>query len=224
MQLFTLIFEVIKAAWNWVYLFSPIKFTIIYDGSGGAKFRWGRIVRNLTPGFYFGTSGDSFRSFEVKLCKSEIDDAVFCFTSDAVPLEIYAVFTYNILDPSSYMTNAENTHWLLAELVETRLRETIEKTTFSDLICSCEEVNTSLLSLVQQDSNSLKLGVEMVRARLSHIRCTDPTLLRAQSVWSVIEKISELSTVEEQRIAAAIIAAAIPVQNITENGIQESSY
>lgn len=215
MQLFTLIFEVIKSIWGWIYLFSPLKMKIVHEGEGGVKYAWGKVKRNLKVGCNWGGMGSTFQSFGVRLCKAEIDDAISCFSKDAIPLEIFAVFTYDIIDAAKFSTNSEDAEWLLAELVETRVKEVVGKSEFLILLDKSDSINNKLLRQVQKDADSLDIGLKIRRARLNYIKCTDPVLLRSQKINHVLDGLASLD-LENKKIAAAIISAAAPIQEINK--------
>lgn len=220
MQFFTLIFELIKALWDWICLLSPIKFTIVHEGYGGVKYSWGKVKKNAHDGVNWGGFGSSFSIFEVRLCKSQLDDAVSCFTKDAIPFEIFAVYTYDVIDAGKYMVNSEDTEWLLSDIVETRIREIVEKTEFLTLLQDSDKINKKLLKFTQKDADEFNLGIKMRRARLNHIKCTDAVLLRTKSIDRVMDYLNTLPW-EQQKNATAIIAAAAPVQPLEDTEFEE---
>lgn len=207
-DLVRLIVELLRSVWAWVVWLSPLKVTVIEDGSRGARKTFGKFGKaTLEPGTYFATSCQVIESAAAIACEATPNGRVECFTKEGVPVDVWAVAAYDVTDfPENARVDGDS---LATQVLEAALVDVFSKVDIRKAIGPVARVRTSTRAAMQRRADALSLGITIRTIEITGRQVGEPAVLRALNLPTIEVLIKEGRLTGAD--ATAIIAGAIPV-------------
>lgn len=192
MEFFNLIVRLIEVLRDFLILWSPIKYTVVQEGHLGVRFTFGKPGHSLGAGIHFATSGQYFESISARRIKSEVNQCEN-FTKDRIPVKVYGNYTYDIKDAAKYLTNSQDSDWLLVEIVEQEIFSWFASKSFEE----CHEkvisgeITEELRLTINEKCVDFGLGIEVAFVRISDWQVSDQALLRCLALEPMLEILNQ---------------------------------
>ena len=121
-----------------VFLFSGIR--IVYEYKRAVKFRFGKFIKVLEPGFRWiipvveTTQFVDIRVITINIASQEI------MTKDNVPSRIDGVLFYKIIDTQKAVLEVEQYNFAISQLEQASLRDVCGKAELDTILSKIEEI------------------------------------------------------------------------------------
>lgn len=192
MEIFNLIVQLIELIKSFLVFWSPVKYTVIQEGWGGVRFTFGKPGPTLGSGLHWATCGQTFETLETRKIKSNVNQCDN-FTHDKVPIRVYGNYTYDIVDVAKFLTQSQDSHWLLVEIAEQEIFSWFSKRSFKE--CHDAVVDESVTAQLKESINKrcaeFGLGIDVLFVRISDWKIVDPAMQRALALETLVEQINE---------------------------------
>lgn len=208
-DLVRLIVELLRSVWGWIAWLSPLKVTVIEDGERGARKTFGRFGRRtLDPGTYFATTCQSIESDAAIGCEAAPDGHVEAFTSEGVPLDVWAVGAYDVTDyPANARVDGET---LATQVLEAAIVDVFARVEVRKAVGPVNGIRTRIRSAMQKRADALSLGITVRVIEITGRRVDDPAVVRALNLGTIEGLIQSGGLVSAD--ATAIVAGAVPTR------------
>ena len=192
-ELVTIIVDILQRAWWIIYLFSPVKFVLVEQGSSAVRFSWGRPSASLDAGVRWATVGQTLKVVHTRLCENAIDE-INLTLRDGTPLRIDGVLTYRIRDLGKFLTASEDTDYLLAEFAEAALQATLSKLDFAQFHKHPRELEDAIRRDLQTQATRAKFGVLVKYFRVKKFKVLCATTQAALAVDGLVQALQRIPT------------------------------
>ena len=158
----TLIFSIIFI----LFLFSGIR--IIFEYKRALKFRFGRYVKTLNPGFRWvipiveTVQIVDIRVITINIVSQEV------MTEDNVPCSIDGVVFFKINDPEKAVLEVEEFSFAITQLSQAALRDVCGKVELDTILSKREEMGKNIKSIVEQETK--EWGIEIIDVKIKDIQ------------------------------------------------------
>ena len=158
----TLIFSIIFI----IFLFSGIR--IIFEYKRALKFRFGRYVKTLNPGFRWvipiveTVQIVDIRVITINIVSQEV------MTEDNVPCSIDGVVFFKINDPEKAVLEVEEFSFAITQLSQAALRDVCGKVELDTILSKREEMGKNIKSIVEQETK--EWGIEIIDVKIKDIQ------------------------------------------------------
>lgn len=139
-------------------------------------------------------------------------------TKDNIPLLVNAAVFYSVDDPAKAVIRVESYHYAVSQIAQTTLRSVIGSVDMDSLLAHRDDINTKLLSLLDEASNAW--GVDVSKVELKDVELPE-NMKRAfaKQAESERERRSRVILAEGELQAAEKLAEAARVMATTDGGL-----
>jgi hypothetical protein len=185
------VMELLRASWGWICYFSPIKLTIVHQGQLGCRRTFGQPGANLDSsgrmkGLYFATCGQTLESVQALNCKIDLGE-ISVPLADRIPVKVAAAMTYDVVDAGAWMSNSEDAEWLMSEIQEAELRESLMHSTYEALVEDICVMEGEAMKRAQERIDELQLGGRIKYLRVKHLVVTETSAQTALFINKLTE-------------------------------------
>ena len=149
-----------------VLLFAGIR--IIFEYKRGIKFRFGRYVKTLQPGFrWIIPFVETIQIVDIRVITINIMSQEV-MTEDNVPCSIDGVLFFKIFDPEKAVLQVEDFSFALTQLAQAALRDVSGKVELDTILSKREEIGQNIRQIV--DSDTKGWGIEVMDVKIKDIQ------------------------------------------------------
>ena len=225
-ELVAIVVDILQRIWWVVYLFSPVKFVLVEQGSSAVRFTWGTPSGNLDAGVRWASVGQTLKVVHTRLCEYAIDE-INLTLRDGTPLRIDGVLTYRVRDLGKFLTASEDTDFLLAEFAEAALQATLSELEFAQFHKDPRTLEDSIRRELQAQATRAKFGVLIKYFRIKKFKVLCPTTQAALAVDVLVKALeripAELAELPGFGAKVALIAGA-QASNVVSNPADADGY
>lgn len=149
-----------------IFLFSGIR--IIYEYKRGIKFRFGKYIKTLNPGFRWiiplieTLQIVDIRVITINILSQEV------MTEDNVPCSIDGVLFFKITDPEKAVLEVEQYGFAITQLAQAALRDVCGKVELDTILSKREEIGQNIRTIV--DSETDEWGIKIIDVKIKDIQ------------------------------------------------------
>jgi regulator of protease activity HflC (stomatin/prohibitin superfamily) len=149
-----------------VFLLSGIR--IIYEYKRALKFRFGRYVKTLQPGFrWIIPIVETIQVVDIRVITINIVSQEV-MTQDNVPCSIDGVVFFRINDPEKAVLEVEQYKFAITQLAQAALRDVCGKVELDTILSKREEMGKNIKTIVEQETR--EWGIEINDVKIKDIQ------------------------------------------------------
>lgn len=149
-----------------VFLFSGIR--IVFEYKRGIKFRFGRYIKTLKPGFrWIIPVVETIQIVDIRVITINILSQEV-MTSDNVPCSIDGVLFFKINDPEKAVLEVEQYGFAITQLAQAALRDVCGKVELDTILSKREEIGQNIREIV--DSETDDWGIKIIDVKIKDIQ------------------------------------------------------
>lgn len=149
-----------------LFLLSGIR--IIYEYKRALKFRFGKYVHILEPGFRWIITGiETIQVVDIRVITFNIISQEV-MTSDNVPCSIDGVVFFKINDPKKAVLEVEAYHFAITQLSQAALRDVCGKVELDTILSKREEMGQNIKAIVEMETKVW--GIEIMDVKIKDIQ------------------------------------------------------
>jgi regulator of protease activity HflC (stomatin/prohibitin superfamily) len=148
-----------------IALFILTGIRIVFEYKRALKFRFGKYVKTLKPGFRWiipvveTVQIVDIRVITINILSQEV------MTEDNVPCRIDGVLFFKILDPEKAVLEVEDYHFAIAQLAQAALRDVCGKAELDTILSRREEMGQSIKEIVEKETEEWGIVIEDVKIK-----------------------------------------------------------
>lgn len=149
-----------------LFLLSGIR--IIYEYKRALKFRFGKYIKTLQPGFRLiipfveTVQIVDIRVITINIVSQEV------MTADNVPCSIDGVVFFKILDPEKAVLEVEEYRFAITQLSQAALRDVCGKVELDTILSKREEMGNNIKQIVMQET--VVWGIDIIDVKIKDIQ------------------------------------------------------
>jgi regulator of protease activity HflC (stomatin/prohibitin superfamily) len=149
-----------------IFLIAGIR--IVFEYKRGIKFRFGRYIKTLKPGFRWiipiieTLQIVDIRVITINILSQEV------MTEDNVPCSIDGVLFFRILDPEKAVLEVEQYGFAITQLAQAALRDVCGKVELDTILSKREEIGKNIREIVDNETD--EWGVEIMDVKIKDIQ------------------------------------------------------
>lgn len=149
-----------------IFLIGGIR--IIYEYKRALKFRFGKYIKILNPGFRWvipfveTLQVVDIRVITINIVSQEV------MTEDNVPCSIDGVVFFRILDPEKAVLEVEEYHFAITQLAQAALRDVCGKVELDTILSKREEMGNNIKKIVERETK--EWGIEINDVKIKDIQ------------------------------------------------------
>lgn len=188
-----------------MFLLSGIR--IIFEYKRALKFRFGKYISILQPGFrWIVPIVESIQVVDIRVITINIDSQEV-MTEDNVPCSIDGVVFFKIADPEKAVLEVEEFKFAIMQLAQAALRDVCGKVELDTILSKREEMGKNIKSIVEQETQDW--GIVIIDVKIKDIQLPE-NMRRMMANQAEAERSRRariiLATAEEQA-AESLLAA-----------------
>lgn len=149
-----------------IFLFAGIR--IVYEYKRGIKFRFGRYVKTLNPGFrWIIPIVETLQIVDIRVITINILSQEV-MTEDNVPCSIDGVLFFKITDPEKAVLEVEHYSFAITQLAQAALRDVCGKVELDTILSKREEIGQNIRTIV--DSETEDWGIKIIDVKIKDIQ------------------------------------------------------
>ncbi|MEA2041838.1 MAG: slipin family protein [Bacteroidota bacterium] len=149
-----------------IILFAGIR--IIFEYKRAIKFRFGRYIKTLKPGFrWIIPIVETIQVVDIRIITINILSQEV-MTEDNVPCSIDGVLFYKIFDPEKAVLEVEEYSYAITQLAQTALRDVSGKVELDTILSKREELGNNIKQIVDADTEGW--GIEVMDVKIKDIQ------------------------------------------------------
>ena len=159
-----MLYELVFAgSFLFVLLFLGIR--IVFEYKRALKFRFGKYVSVLQPGFRWiipvieTTQFVDIRVITINILSQEV------MTEDNVPCRIDGVLFFRINNPENAVLEVEDYHFAITSLAQAALRDMCGKVELDTILSKREEMGQNIKSIVEAETDEWGISIEDVKIK-----------------------------------------------------------
>jgi len=146
-----------------IFAFSGIR--IIYEYKRALKFRFGKYVALLNPGFrWIIPLVDKIQIVDIRVITINIDKQEV-MTKDNVPCHINGVLFYKIDDATKAVLEVEAFDFAISQMAQASLRDVCGKVELDTILSKREEIGQSIKEIVEKETESWGISIQDVKIK-----------------------------------------------------------
>jgi regulator of protease activity HflC (stomatin/prohibitin superfamily) len=148
-----------------IALFILTGIRIVFEYKRALKFRFGKYVKTLKPGFRWiipvveTVQIVDIRVITINILSQEV------MTEDNVPCRIDGVLFCKSLDPENAVLEVEDYHFAIAQLAQAALRDVCGKAELDTILSRREEMGQSIKEIVEKETEEWGIVIEDVKIK-----------------------------------------------------------
>jgi len=149
-----------------IFLLSGIR--IIYEYKRALKFRFGRYIKTLRPGFrWIIPIVETIQVVDIRVITINIVSQEV-MTQDNVPCSIDGVVFFRINDPEKAVLEVEQYKFAITQLAQAALRDVCGKVELDTILSKREEMGKNIKTIVEQETR--EWGIEINDVKIKDIQ------------------------------------------------------
>jgi regulator of protease activity HflC (stomatin/prohibitin superfamily) len=149
-----------------LFLLSGIR--IIFEYKRALKFRFGKYVRTLEPGFrWIIPIIETIQIVDIRVITFNIDSQEV-MTKDNVPCSIDGVVFFKISDPEKAVLEVEEYKFAITQLSQAALRDVCGKVELDTILSKREEMGKNIKGIVEQETK--EWGIIIIDVKIKDIQ------------------------------------------------------
>ncbi|MCD6557334.1 MAG: slipin family protein [Bacteroidetes bacterium] len=149
-----------------VFLFTGIR--IIFEYKRGIKFRFGKYVKTLKPGFrWIIPIIETLQVVDIRVITFNILSQEV-MTKDNVPSSIDGVLFFKITNPEKAVLEVEEYPFAITQLAQSALRDVCGKVELDTILSKREEIGQNIREIV--DNQTEEWGIEIIDVKIKDIQ------------------------------------------------------
>jgi regulator of protease activity HflC (stomatin/prohibitin superfamily) len=149
-----------------LFLFSGIR--IIYEYKRGLKFRFGKYISTLEPGFrWIIPAVETIQIVDIRVITINIISQEV-MTEDNVPCSIDGVVFFKINSPEKAILEVEEYTFAITQLAQAALRDVCGKVELDIILSKREEMGKNIKTIVDLETNDW--GIEIIDVKIKDIQ------------------------------------------------------
>lgn len=148
------------------FLLSGIR--IIFEYKRALKFRFGKFVKTLEPGFrWIIPVMESIQIVDIRVITINIVSQEV-MTSDNVPCSIDGVVFYKVNNPEKAVLEVEDFKFAISQLAQAALRDVCGKVELDTILSNREEMGKNIKAIVEKETKVW--GIEIIDVKIKDIQ------------------------------------------------------
>ncbi|MFA8437272.1 MAG: slipin family protein [Marinifilaceae bacterium] len=149
-----------------LFLFSGIR--IIFEYKRALKFRFGKYIKILEPGFrWIIPIVETINIVDIRVITINIDSQEV-MTEDNVPCSIDGVVFFKINDPEKAVLEVEEYKFAIMQLAQAALRDVCGKVELDTILSKREEMGKNIKSIVEKETQ--EWGIVIIDVKIKDIQ------------------------------------------------------
>ncbi|MFD0836859.1 slipin family protein [Mariniflexile aquimaris] len=149
-----------------VFLLSGIR--IIFEYKRALKFRFGKYVKTLNPGFrWIIPLVDTIQVVDIRVITINIVSQEV-MTEDNVPCSIDGVVFFKVVDPEMAVLEVEEYNFAITQLSQAALRDVCGKVELDTILSKREEMGKNIKNIVEEETKGW--GIEIIDVKIKDIQ------------------------------------------------------
>ncbi len=149
-----------------LFLLSGIR--IIFEYKRALKFRFGKYIRILSPGFkWIIPLVETIQIVDIRVITINILSQEV-MTEDNVPCSIDGVVFFRILDPEKAVLQVEEYNYAITQLSQAALRDVCGKVELDTILSKREEMGKNIKTIVEEETR--EWGIEIIGMKIKDIQ------------------------------------------------------
>ncbi len=149
-----------------LFLFAGIR--IIFEYKRALKFRFGRYVKTLQPGFrWIIPLVETIQKVDIRVITINIVSQEV-MTEDNVPCSIDGVVFFKINDPEKAVLEVEEYNFAITQLSQAALRDVCGKVELDTILSKREEMGKNIKAIVEGETH--EWGIEIIDVKIKDIQ------------------------------------------------------
>ncbi|TVZ59695.1 regulator of protease activity HflC (stomatin/prohibitin superfamily) [Flavobacteriaceae bacterium MAR_2010_105] len=149
-----------------VFALSGIR--IIFEYKRAIKFRFGKFVKTLNPGFrWIIPIVDTIQIVDIRVITFNIDSQEVMI-EDNVPCSIDGVVFFKIIDPEMAVLEVEEYKFAITQLAQAALRDVCGKVELDTILSKREEMGKNIKEIVEKETK--EWGIEISDVKIKDIQ------------------------------------------------------
>ena len=153
-----------------IFLFAMFAFgiRIIFEYKRGIKFRFGKYIKTLNPGFrWIIPFVETLQIVDIRIITINILSQEV-MTEDNVPCSIDGVLFFKITDPEKAVLEVEQYGFAITQLAQAALRDVCGKVELDTILSKREEIGQNIRTIV--DSETEDWGIQIIDVKIKDIQ------------------------------------------------------
>ena len=148
-----------------VVIFALSGIRIIYEYKRAVKFRFGRYVSLLKPGFrWIIPLVDRIQIIDIRVITINIDKQEV-MTKDNVPCHINGVLFYKIDDATKAVLEVEEFDFAISQMAQASLRDVCGKVELDTILSKREEIGQNIKEIVEKETEIWGISIQDVKIK-----------------------------------------------------------
>ncbi|AZJ35865.1 slipin family protein [Tenacibaculum singaporense] len=161
MNRFTILFGILA-----IFLLAGIR--IIFEYKRAIKFRFGKYIKTLNPGFrWIIPFIETIQIVDIRVITFNIDSQEV-MTEDNVPCSIDGVVFFKINDPERAVLEVEEYKFAITQLAQAALRDVCGKVELDTILSKREEMGKNIKEIVELETK--EWGIEIIDVKIKDIQ------------------------------------------------------
>ncbi len=149
-----------------LFLFSGIR--IIFEYKRALKFRFGKFIKTLEPGFrWIIPVMETIQVVDIRVITINIVSQEV-MTQDNVPCSIDGVVFYKVNNPEKAVLEVEDFKFAISQLAQAALRDVCGKVELDTILSNREEMGKNIKTIVEQETKVW--GIEIIDVKIKDIQ------------------------------------------------------
>ncbi|WP_223549472.1 MULTISPECIES: slipin family protein [Aestuariivivens] len=149
-----------------VFLFSGIR--IIFEYKRALKFRFGKYVKTLQPGFrWIIPLVETIQVVDIRVITINVVSQEV-MTEDNVPCSIDGVVFFKVIDPEMAVLEVEEYKFAITQLSQAALRDVCGKVELDTILSKREEMGKNIKNIVEVETK--EWGIEIIDVKIKDIQ------------------------------------------------------
>ncbi|MCR9289795.1 slipin family protein [Saprospiraceae bacterium] len=141
---------------------------IVFEYKRAIKFRFGKYVKTLQPGFrWIIPIIDTIQIVDIRVITFNIDSQEV-MTEDNVPCSIDGVVFFRINDPEKAVLEVEEYKFAITQLAQAALRDVCGKVELDTILSKREEMGKNIKAIVEQETE--EWGIVIIDVKIKDIQ------------------------------------------------------
>jgi regulator of protease activity HflC (stomatin/prohibitin superfamily) len=138
---------------------------IVFEYKRGLKFRFGKYIKILKPGFRWIIPGiETLQIVDIRVITINIESQEV-MTEDNVPCSIDGVLFFKIVDPEKAVLEVEEYQYAITQLAQAALRDVCGKVELDTILSKREEMGQNIKHIVDAETDDWGIIIQDVKIK-----------------------------------------------------------
>ncbi len=192
-----------------VFLFSGIR--IIFEYKRALKFRFGKYIKTLNPGFrWIIPIVETIQVVDIRVITINIVSQEV-MTEDNVPCSIDGVVFFKIDDPEKAVLEVEEYNFAITQLSQAALRDVCGKVELDTILSKREEMGKNIKSIVEHETKDW--GIEIIDVKIKDIQLPEnmKRMMAGQAEAERSRRARIILALAEEQAAGKLLEAGLQI-------------